>query len=350
MVINSMGAGLFVAYEMILHGILHIHTFCNHSLNLSLAMATSGFVHNILRQPFRIYGLLPKHLTLAQRFRFSFSVALARWQESRLRAGIRWIHPETGKPFEYSRKSFWNHYGHNMAHSDHFAKVLLDSSLWGLASTRFLDQTWESQSERKGLSSKEVTQIFEPGIKNLFSPSLESNRKHQLVIDLLSGFRIYSESLYQTLKQMAFLTRLDPEGLKKAQIVLGKIRGNILYVEETLLIISKLPVAKIESIFGGPEVLIEILKDIQTMLNLLGKEVSNIHKKSFTFPRISKPQAVKTIPGIWTSPSERPPELRTIVRNLENLGKRASLQTKKLKTLRRQGSIPQESCQVLLSR
>lgn len=77
--IGSMGVSIFFVYEFVLHGILNIHTFCNHSLQLSLAMATAGFVNDLVKQPFKVYSLLPSYFTLVERFQLRLSVALAQW-------------------------------------------------------------------------------------------------------------------------------------------------------------------------------------------------------------------------------------------------------------------------------
>ena len=305
-VVSTLGVGLFFAYEFALHGILQIHTFCNHSLQLSLAMATAGVAFDVIRQPFLLVRLLPAHFTLIQRARIGVSIALKRWQMARFKANS-YVHYR-GSFAELSHSRFMEKIGGNLSSRDKLVELYLNGPLWGKTAQLIVDTMNESKAidikTSPGRFQNPIMKSFSLEVEKLFSEQLTPQEKLIIISETLTGLKIYSETIYHTLIGMSHLTRFAGKDLKLGQKALGQARRNLTLVEELLLVLAHVDKEKARNIFMEPEIVARELRDLLETFNELRKIVLDLNRDSMNQPQLALASPRKTfirLPNIFSS-------------------------------------------------
>ena len=295
-VVGTLGVGFFLAYEFILHGILHIHTFCNHSLQFSLATVTAGAAFDVIRQPFLLARLLPAHFTIMQRARIGVSVALARWQMARFKAN-NYVY-DKGSFAELSYSRFMEKVGGNLSSQDKLVELYLNSPLWGRTAQLIVDAMNESTAidtrTSLGRSQGPIMESFSLEVEKLFSDQLMPQEKLIIVSETLTGLKIYSETIHHTLTGMSHLTRFDGKDLKLSQMAMGRARKNLLLVEELLLVLAHVDKEKAQNIFIEPKIVARELRGLLETFNELRKIVLDLNRDSLNRPRMALTSPRKT--------------------------------------------------------
>ena len=286
--VSTLGVGLFFAYEFVLHGILHIHTFCNHSLQFSLAMATAGVAFDVIRQPFLLVRLLPAHFKLIQRARIGVSVALARWQMASFKSNISVYYK--GSSVETSHSQFKKKIGGNLSSRDKLVELYLNSPLWGRTAQLVVDamngaNTLDTRTSL-GQSQHPIVDPFSLEVEKLFSEQLTPQEKLVVLSETLTGFKIYSEAIYHTLIKMSYLTRFDRKDLKLIERALGRARRNLTLVEELLLVLTHVDKEKARNIFMHPEIVSRELRGLLETFNDLRTIILDFNRDSVNRPRL----------------------------------------------------------------
>ena len=286
--IATFGAGLFFAYELIIHGIFHIHFACNHTVQFSLAMATAGIAYDVIRQPFLIVRLLPAHFTLLQRARIGISIVLARWQMTRFKANSSVYYRGSLAEISYSR--FMEKIGGHLSSLDKLVELYLNSPLWGKTAQLIVDTMNESNALTRisqGRSQYPIVDPFSLEVEKLFSEQLTPQQKLVILSETLTGLKIYSEIIYYTLIRMSYLMRLDRKDLKLSQKALGGARKNLMLVEELLIVLAHVDKEKARDIFVRPEIVSRELRGLLETFNELRKIVLDLNRDSMSRPRLA---------------------------------------------------------------
>ena len=311
--IATLGGGMFFIYEFIMHGILHIHVACNHSLQFALAMGSAGVIHDVVRQPFLTTQLLPHHFSLMERAQLGVSISLARWKMGRLKKNLT-VHGQ-GQSVETSHKQFMEKVGHQWTAKDPLIELYLNSPLWAQTAQSILNSMYDSRGlDNTALGSQTHKDgLFIKEMKKLFSPDLSSEDKRLLVSETLTGLNLYTQSMQELLIQMSHLTRIQKSNLKSTQVALGRIKKNILLMEELLLILSIASVEKVQDIFKSPEIVAKELKTLLDDLHAIRDIILRLNRESIASAQLDSAPTTDSINPVSTPSSKKPTRLEKAI-------------------------------------
>jgi hypothetical protein len=337
MAIGAIGGSMFFAYEFILHGVLQIHVACNHSLQFTLAMATAGVIYDVARQPFLVARLLPTHFNLAQRARLGISIALAKWQMAKFKTNLA-VYVK-GQTVETSYEKFMEKIGSDLASRDKLVELHLNSPFWKRAAQQILASMYESNKFNARVmffgASGHSGDLFLDEVKKLFSKELSVQEKRILIAEALTGLRMYGESIYQSLIQMSYLTRLVGPELRVSQSALGKIRKNLLLVEELLFLLSEVEAEKARDIFKSPHLVARELESIFETLVELRNTTLELNRSSVNQPKLASTSPKDFLINLVRTPSNLwPVEATELSNRLKSLLDRTTEDTRRLKAAR----------------